>query len=134
MSVADYIENELVKDERSVWTLPGAPRFEYSEGSAAERYLEEVLTKASDLSSTSAELDRHIKDWSSEYHLSSKRAQLLAGFTFDRSLRVLEVGCGCGAISRFLGERFDRIISVEGSIERARLARLRTRDLPNVEI
>ena len=39
--------------------------------------------------------ESHIKDWPSEYHLSSKRAQLLSGFEFDRKARVLEVGAGC---------------------------------------
>jgi SAM-dependent methyltransferase len=73
-------------------------------------------------------------DWSSEYHLTTKRAQLLSGFSFDRSLRVLEVGCGCGAITRHLGETFDNVVSIEGSLVRARLAKLRTRDLPSVSV
>src|SRR3546814_4502158 len=51
-----------------------------------------------------------------------------------RSMRVLEVGCGCGAITRHLAENFDHVVSVEGSIERAKLARLRTRDLDTVSI
>jgi SAM-dependent methyltransferase len=134
MTATSFFEGDLIRDESSVWVLRNQERFDYSEGNVAERYLEDVLRRAADLGSTSAELDRCIRDWSSEYHLSTKRAQLLSGFSFDRSLRVLEVGCGCGAISRFLGERFDTVVSVEGSLPRARLARLRTRDLPNVEI
>ena len=58
----------------------------------------------------------------------------MSGFSFDRSLRVLEVGCGCGAITRYLGENFDQVISVEGNINRARLARQRTRDLNSVSV
>lgn len=101
---------------------------------ASERYLEEVLRRAQDLSSTSRELERYIKDGPSEYHLTRKRAQLLSGFSFDRTARVLEVGSGCGAITRLLGERFDDVVSVEGSPHRARLAGLRTRDLPGVTV
>jgi SAM-dependent methyltransferase len=134
MSIQAIIANELVRDESSVWMLKRRTDFAYSEGAAAEKYLEMALRNSRDLSTSSSELDRYIKDWPSEYHLSSKRAQLLSGFVFDRSLRVLEVGCGCGAITRYLGETFDDVVSVEGSIVRARLARARTRDLPGVTI
>jgi SAM-dependent methyltransferase len=128
------VENHLVQDASSVWVLEDHQNIGYSEGAEAEEYLDAVLRGARDLGTRSGELEAHIKDWSSEYHLTRKRAQLLSGFDFDRKLKVLEVGCGCGAITRALGERFDDVVSVEGSIARARLARLRTRDLPNVEI
>ena len=96
--------------------------FAYSDGVGSEQYLKKVLLRSNDLSTRSGELESYIKDWSSEYHLTTKRAQLLSGFKFDRTLKVLEVGCGCGAITRYLGETFDSVVSVEGSIARARLA------------
>jgi SAM-dependent methyltransferase len=134
MSLQNIVENELVQDKSSVWVLKEHQKFGYSDGAESERYLEHVFNSSKDLSSTSSELEQHIKDWASEYHLTTKRAQLLSGFTFDRGLKVLEVGCGCGAITRFLGETFDDVVSVEGSLNRARLARLRTRDLGGVSI
>jgi len=66
--------------------------------------------------------------------MTSKCAQLLSGFSFDRAGRVLEVGSGCAGITRLLGERFDEVVSVEGSRHRARLASERTRDLPGVTV
>ncbi len=96
--------------------------------------MEKVLLQAKDLGSNSVELERWIKDWPTMYHLSSKRAQLLRGFNFGQAKKVLEVGCGCGAITRYLGETFKDVIAIEGSLVRARLARLRTRDLKNVSI
>lgn len=66
--------------------------------------------------------------------MSRKRAQLLNGLDYDRAANVLEVGCGCGAISRFLGETFDHVISIEGSPSRAALARKRCRDLDNLAV
>jgi protein-L-isoaspartate O-methyltransferase len=126
------VKNSLVQDPSLVWRLADHEKFGYADG--AEKYLEQVLRNAQELSSRSEELEQHIRDWPSEYHLSSKRAQLLSGFQFERNARVLEVGAGCGAITRFLGESFDEVVSVEGSMQRARLARLRTRDLPNVSI
>lgn len=134
MNVQDIVDNELVQDESSVWHLKGHHAFAYSDGAASEKYLEHVFRTASDLSSNSSELEQYIKDWPSEYHLTPKRAQLFSGFQFDPQLCVLEVGCGCGAITRYLGETFSRVVSIEGSAQRARLARLRTRDLNNVSI
>ena len=132
MSIKPVIQNPLTEDASSVWLLQGHDRFAYTDGVASEQYLEKVFLASKDLSSRSSELESHIKDWSSEYQLTTKRAQLLSGFEFDRSMKVLEVGCGCGAITRYLGKTFDSVVSVEGSIARARLARLRTRDLPSV--
>ena len=134
MSIKSIIKNELVKDEYSVWVLKEHKDFGYSDGVETERYLESVFKIATDLRSDSTELESYIKDWPSEYHLTTKRAQLFSGFDFDRSSSVLEVGGGCGAITRYLGENFSEVISIEGSIHRARLARLRTKDLPEVSI
>lgn len=134
MNIQEIVKNEIVQDNTSVWVLKNHDNFDYSEGREAEKYLENVFNSAEDLSSRSSELETSIRDWSSEYHLSVKRAQLFSGFDFDSSLKVLEVGCGCGAISRFLGETFNEVVSIEGSISRAKLARLRTRDLPSVTI
>ena len=129
-----WIETPLRLDADGVWVRSDVIPFAYSDGGDSERYLDRVLRSARDLGSNSVELAATIKDWPSEYHLSPKRAQLLRGFAFDPAARVLEVGCGCGAITRFLGETFDHVLAVDGSHARARLARLRTRDLSGVEI
>ncbi|HHI93669.1 MAG TPA: class I SAM-dependent methyltransferase [Gammaproteobacteria bacterium] len=134
MSIQDVINNDLIQEESSVWLLKQHSKFGYSDGVESERYLESVFKAAKDLSSNSSELESYIKDWPSEYHLTVKRAQLFAGFDFDPSLKVLEVGCGCGAITRYLGETFTDVVSIEGNIKRARLARLRTRGLGGVSI
>jgi SAM-dependent methyltransferase len=134
MNLETLIENRLRQDADGVWVRPDAKPFGYTDGRQSEQYLEQVLRGADDLTSTSHELAGRIKDWPSEYHLTPKRAQLLRGFDYDPSARVLEVGCGCGAITRFLGETFDNVVSIEGSHARARLARMRTRDLDHVAI
>jgi SAM-dependent methyltransferase len=126
------VENNLVLDENSIWILPERKPFSYADGS--EKYIEKVISHTNDLSSNSYELEKEIRDWPSEYHLSRKRSQLLRGFDFNRSKNVLEVGCGCGAITRFLGENFDHVVSIEGSQNRAKIARLRTKGMKNVNI
>jgi 2-polyprenyl-3-methyl-5-hydroxy-6-metoxy-1,4-benzoquinol methylase len=133
-NISDLVSNTLELDESSVWVLDKTRKFGYSDGAESEQYLRKVLSESSDLSSNSYELETYIKDWNSEYHLSRKRAQLLKGFNYDRSKKVLEVGCGCGAITRFLGETFDNVTAIEGSIARAGIARMRTKELDNVSI
>ena len=73
--------NKLTRNEHGVYKHPAAQKdFSYSDGSETEQYLRKVLTQATDLSSRSAELKGHIRDWGSEYHLTPVRANLLRGF------------------------------------------------------
>ena len=120
--------------ETRLWFKPGLGAFGYSDGDAQERYLERIVSTAADLSSDSFELESAIRGWASEYHLTRKRAQLLKHFTFDPSQSVLEIGSGCGAITRFLGETFRSVVAVEGSRRRARIARLRTQGMDHVQV
>lgn len=109
--------------------------FNYSDGEESEAQLYRILSKANDLSSSSSELQEQITDWPTEYHLSRSRANLLRPLKLDGVVRILELGCGCGSISRYLGEQEGvQVDAVEGSPTRAGLAALRCRDLPNVTV
>jgi len=46
---------------------------------------------------------------------------------------ALEVGCGTGAFARALAEHFGRVLAIDLSPEMIRLARARSRGIPNVE-
>lgn len=130
----DYLDVDIRRDHSGIWILQGHDSFEYSDGRSSERYLRSILENACDLTDGSEELETAIRDWPSEYHLSSARSRLLAGFNFDPSARILEIGCGCGGITRYLGENFQSVMAIEGSPARARLAQLRTRDLNGVSV
>ncbi|MGE3064312.1 MAG: glycosyltransferase [Hyphomicrobiaceae bacterium] len=106
----------------------------YSDGDAVEAYLLEAVRGAKDRSSQSVELERAIRDWPSTYHLSRQRHCLLRPLPFRKGDRVLDLGCGCGALTRYLGDIGCDVVAVEGSPTRARIARERCADLPNVEI
>lgn len=120
--------------ERRVWRTHEHDTFAYSDGDEIERRLLGILQQSDDLSSTSSELRQHIVDWPSEYHFSPLRHALLRPFAISRSTLFLELGCGCGAITRYLGETGATVVAVEGSLLRAQIAAERCRDLPNVSI
>ncbi len=120
-------EHHLYRSER-----PG--EFSYSDGPDVEQRLLDTVTYAADRSTFSPELVKHIQDWPSEYHLSRRRHCLLRPLGISKGARVLELGCGCGALTRYLGEIGAEVLAVEGSLMRARIAAQRSRDLPNVRV
>jgi len=115
----------------SLYVHDQAREFAYSDGLEVERYLKEVIEQASDLSSTSVELELAIQDWPTEYHLSSKRANLLRGLDLPIDGRALEIGCGCGAITRYLGEQGLEVDAIEGSAARAEIGQLKAEFEPD---
>jgi SAM-dependent methyltransferase len=104
----------------------------YADG--AEQTLSGIVSRASDLTSDSQELADAATDWATRYSLTTVRANLLRGLDLPADARVLEIGCGCGPITRYLGETCALVDAVEPMAARARVARLRTRDLPHVAV
>lgn len=119
---------------RGIFVAHRAESFAYSDGAAAEAYVAQAIREVRDVAVGSTELAARIRDWPSKYHLSPARQNLLR--PIEPALRglVLEIGAGCGAITRFLGESGATVLAVEGSPERAAIAASRCRDLPNVAV
>ena len=126
----DYVQ------EQKIYTRPGIKlNFIYSDGEQFESSLLDIFRNSTDLSVGSEELQKHILDWRSLYHLSPKRADILRPFTDQlKNKKILEIGAGCGAITRFLGELGCFVISLEASKQRAIITAERCRDLENVTI
>ncbi|WP_046528778.1 SAM-dependent methyltransferase [Cellulomonas sp. FA1] len=108
------------------------PGIGYADG--AEERLAEIVGGATDLSSSSEELASAATDWGTTYSLVPTRSNLLRSLDLRPGMKVLEIGCGCGPITRYLGEQCGTVDSVEPMPARARVARLRTRDLDSVEV
>jgi GT2 family glycosyltransferase/SAM-dependent methyltransferase len=122
-------------EARRCWVAGTPEPFDYNDGDEVEERLYHLVCSASDLGSTSSELRDLISDWPSRYHLSPLRANALRPLaSLLRGRRILEIGAGCGAISRFLGECGARVVSVEGSLRRAATAAARCRDQPHVAV
>lgn len=123
------------RDEQTgVWVRADYKGIAYSDGDASENKLAAIIREAADVSVLSEELPQHCTDWATLYHLSSIRGNILRPFEHLLKGQVLEIGAGCGAISRFLGECGAQLLSLEGSPRRAAIAASRTRGLANVTV
>jgi SAM-dependent methyltransferase len=111
-----------------------APPVGYQDG--AEQAILQVVREAGDRSVGSPELGAHADDWGTLYHLSPYRSTILdcLGFGAAGDASVLELGAGCGAVTRWLGEHFGHVDAVEGSLERAEVAAARSVDLDGVNV
>lgn len=118
------------------WVAVGREsEFGYSDGDAVEARLLAWVCGVADRRVLSEELRAGITDWPSRYHLSPLRANLLrplAGWLSGRT--VLEIGAGCGALTRYLGELDVSVVALEGSPRRAAIAAARCADLANVAV
>ncbi|MDR6991845.1 methyltransferase [Luteimonas sp. 3794] len=122
--------------EDHVWGRGDFAGIAYSDGDSSEDGLLSTLREARDVSVFSPELRAACTDWPSFYHLSNERSNLLRPFSgsFAAKTRVLEIGAGCGAVTRFLGETGAQVLALEGSRRRAAIARERARGLDNVQV
>lgn len=109
-----------------------APGLGYADG--AEDTLAGIVGAAQDRSSASEELVAAATDWATRYSLDPVRANLLRALDLRPDMRVLEIGSGCGPITRYLGETCRSVDAVEPMRARARVARLRTADLDDVRV
>lgn len=135
-SISDTRNSHYFFDESiKIWRRSTQYDFTYNDGDEIERRILSALKSCTDVSVFSKELLAHQIDWPSEYHLSADRVNLLRPFEKTiNDANILELGCGCGAITRFLGESGASVTAVEGSQQRATIAAERCRDLPNVSI
>ncbi len=131
-----YVEatplRRIVGEESTSLPVLRESSLRYADG--AEQRLASVIGAADELDSLSAELAIAAETWPETYSLSRSRANILRPLTLDRSMRVLEIGCGCGPLTRYLGEVCGQVDAVEPMTSRAEVARLRTRDQDNVRV
>lgn len=120
--------------EKQLWSRREYGGINYSDGDDVESRIAKIINEASDITVLSTELRHHCTDWPSLYHLSGTRANILRPFAPALTGDILEIGAGCGAITRYLGESGANILALEGSPRRAAIVRSRTRDLENVTV
>lgn len=104
----------------------------YSDG--AEESVLQLMRTCSDLRSDSDELIGHAKGWAQRYHLDPTRANVVRSLELPATAKVLEIGAGCGAITRYLGETCAVVDALEPVPARAAAAAARTAELPGVRV
>lgn len=125
----------ILETNLKIWVRLDYAGLPCNDGELFEKHIAEIICNANDLSVLSLELALHCNDWPMLYHLSRRRANVLRPFEDQLEGRtVLEIGAGCGAITRYLGEIGAQVLGVEGGIRKASIAASRCRDLSNVTI
>ncbi|NBJ33761.1 methyltransferase [Serratia fonticola] len=124
------------REASGVWARVDYTGIPYSDGDVQENLLLNIVSNTKDRSVSSPELRARCSDWVTTYHFSSLRSNLLRPLNslFTPGVKILEIGAGCGAITRFLGESGAEVLALEGSLRRAAIARARTLDLANVTV
>ncbi len=124
------------RESTGIWAKPDYTGIPYSDGDTQENMLLNVIKNTQDRSVSSVELKSQCIDWVTTYHFSSLRSNLLRPLKsiLQPGTKILEIGAGCGAITRFLGEMGCEVLALEGSLRRATIARARTAELANVTV
>ena len=116
------------------WVHAGYSSIAYSDGDAVENAMLRAIEGTTDRSVFSLEVQALMNGWAMTYHFSALRSNPVRPIAFRKGARVLEVGAGCGAVTRYLGELGLSVTAVEGSERRAMIAAARTADLDNVTV
>lgn len=72
--------------------------------------------------------------WPILYHLSDVRKNILNWYPFEKDKSILEIGCGCGAITNLFCEKNLEITAVESSKRRAIIAATRNKNYSKLKI
>ena len=134
MSMGIKLNDFIVEKSTGLQLPPGKKQtFAYTDG--AEDKILSIITKINDRSADSMELELAIDDWPTKYHFSNLRTNILKALDLSKKdSTILEIGSGCGALTRYLGETFKSVDSIEGNFRRAYITKERCKDLNNVRV
>ncbi len=103
----------------------------YSDGQSEDELLSIVQTCPEE---RYPQIIRERHSWEILYHLSDLRENIVEWLPLDRSMKVLEIGSGCGAVTGSLARRAGRVTCVELSRKRSLINAWRHREMENIDI
>lgn len=80
------------------------------------------------------ELEEAIVDWPTKYHFTWERINILKPLDFNGNDRVLELGGGTGVLSEYLCDKVSDVVSIEGTLSRARSIAARCKYKKNIDV
>lgn len=121
---------------RRIWQPKGRDvHHDYVDADGLEITVRDIITGCADRSVASPEIHAQATGFPAAYHLSAERTHLLRPLAdLIQGKNVLEIGSGCGVITRWLGEAAASVTALEGSAARAEITALRCADLHNVDV
>jgi hypothetical protein len=127
-------KNYILDNDNGIWIRKSFEGILYTDGDSIEKKIYEIIKSSKDKGVYSDELRSKIEDWPSEYHLSASRHLSVKPIfeSISRVNTILEVGSGCGAISRYLSDNCNYLVCLEGSVQRAIITAERCKGLNNV--
>ncbi|NLW48832.1 MAG: methyltransferase domain-containing protein [Firmicutes bacterium] len=127
-----YEKTYKYDEQNDLFVYENAGTLNYSDGS--EKYFIDLFTKIDN--ANPVELQKFIKDWPTRYHLSIMRSNILESVAnlLNKDGEVLELGGGIGAVTGWFADNFKNVDVIEGSLNRAKALRLRTRNKDNVRV
>lgn len=123
------------QNDEGVWHSPLRDRAPHTAIHGTAARLLKTMQEAADTSLYSAELSREIHSRTSALHLSPRRANALQLLNnIAEGSRVLEIGCGGGALTQAWVERGCSVDAIEYAPHWARVAAARMREHPQVRV
>ena len=96
--------------------------------------IKNAVESSSDLGWASSELASKAQGWGEAYQLNPVRTAIAQPLTINKGHSILEIGAGCGILTRFFAEKAGRVVAIEKNTQQAQIAAMRTHELGNVDV
>lgn len=100
----------------------------YSDGQIEDELLNTVMK------GNISEVLKSETSWPVLYHLSDIRENLLEWYPFRKNAKILEIGSGCGALTKLLSHKAESVVCIELSKKRSMINAYRNAECDNVTI
>ena len=107
------------------------PSILYSDGDSENVIFNTIKDLPVEHFSRQEKLEEAITDWPTKYHFAWERVNILKPVEFNTNDSALELGGGTGIISEYICPKVDNLITIEGTLNRAKSIVERTKNHKN---